>query len=79
MNRITEIAKKNQDRISNRRKKKNDKREDKKERVENRRSFRLDKIKEVTAKAYAEAEKRKWLVFLIGALIAAYFIFKGMF
>ena len=79
MNRITEIAKKNQDRISNRREKKNDKREDKKERVENRRSFRLDKIKQVTAKAYAVAEKRKWLVFLIGALIAAYFIFKGMF
>ena len=35
MNRITQIAKENQDRISNRRQRKNDKREDRKEKVEN--------------------------------------------
>ena len=50
-------------------------REDKKE---NKRNYRLEKIKEVTAKAYAVAAKRKWLVFLIIAAIAAYLIiFKG--
>jgi len=50
-------------------------REDKKE---NKRNYRLEKIKEVTAKAYAVATKRKWLVFLIVAAIAAYLIiFKG--
>ena len=50
-------------------------REDKKE---NKRNYKLEKIKEVTAKAYAVATKRKWLVFLIVAAIAAYLIiFKG--
>ena len=38
------------------------------------------RIKEVTAKAYAVATKRKWLVFMIVAAIAAYLIiFKGGF
>ena len=40
----------------------------------------LERIKEVTAKAYAVATKRKWLVFMIVAAIAAYLIiFKGGF
>lgn len=48
------------------------------EKKESRRDFRLAKIKEVTAKAYAVAAKRKWLVFMIVAAIAAYLIiFKG--
>tara|TARA_A100001201_G_scaffold58155_1_gene55914 strand:- start:1454 stop:1705 length:252 start_codon:yes stop_codon:yes gene_type:complete len=50
------------------------------EKKESRRSFRLERIKEVTAKAYAVATKRKWLVFMIVAAIAAYLIiFKGGF
>jgi hypothetical protein len=50
------------------------------DRKESRRSFRLEKIKEITAKAYAVANKRKWLVFMIVAAIAAYLIiFKGGF
>ena len=48
------------------------------EKKESRREFRLEKIKELTAKAYAVAAKRKWLVLMIGAAIAAYLIiFKG--
>ena len=34
-------------------------------------------MKAATAKALAVATKRKWLVFLIGAAIAAYFVLKG--
>ena len=60
--------------------KKENKKEDRSERVSDKRSYRLDKIKELTAKAYAVATKRKWLVFMIGAAIAAYLIiFKGGF
>ena len=44
------------------------------EKKESRKGYRLDKIKAVTAKAYAVATKRKWLVFLIVAAIAAYTI-----
>ena len=39
-----------------------------------RRNYRLEKIKEVTAKAYAVATKRKWLVFLIGIALVAYMV-----
>ena len=60
--------------------KKENKKEDRSERVSDKRSYKLEKIKEVTAKAYAVATKRKWLVFMIGAAIAAYLIiFKGGF
>jgi|TARA_Y100000310_G_scaffold339149_1_gene430932 hypothetical protein len=59
---------------------KEDKKEDRSEKVSDKRSYRLEKIKELTAKAYAVATKRKWLVFMIGAAIAAYLIiFKGGF
>tara|TARA_Y100000296_G_scaffold82047_1_gene110529 strand:- start:298 stop:543 length:246 start_codon:yes stop_codon:yes gene_type:complete len=59
---------------------KEDKKAEREEKVNSRRSFRLEKIREVTAKAYAVATKRKWLVFMIGAAIAAYLIiFKGGF
>ena len=36
--------------------------------------YRIDRIKALTAKALAVAKKRKWLVFLIGAGIAAYYL-----
>lgn len=50
----------------------------KKEKKENKQDYKIEKIKAVTAKAYAVASKRKWLVFLIVAAIAAYmFISKG--
>jgi len=59
---------------------KDEKHERLKEKKQSRRSFRLEKIKELTAKAYAVATKRKWLVFMIVAAIAAYLIiFKGGF
>ena len=48
-----------------------DERDDKKK---SRRDFRLARIKEATAKAYAVAAKRKWLVFLIGIALVAYFV-----
>jgi|TARA_R110000824_G_scaffold372234_1_gene562335 hypothetical protein len=54
---------------------KENRQEDRKDRKDGRRTFKLDKIRETTAKAYAVASKRKWLVFLIGAAIAAYLIF----
>jgi len=58
--------------------KKDDKTSDREDKKDSRRNYRLEKIKEVTAKAYAVATKRKWLVFLIVAAIAAYLnIFKG--
>ena len=41
---------------------------------ESRRSFKLEKIELLTAKAYAVAAKRKWLVLLIGIALAAYFV-----
>lgn len=57
------------------------KRETKKENRENKkeskRDYRIEKIKAATAKALAVAKKRKWLVLLIGAAIAAYFVLKG--
>lgn len=46
------------------------------DRKESRRDFRLAKIQEVTAKAYAVAAKRKWLFLMIAAVIAGYLVFK---
>ena len=55
-----------------------DAREDKKdareEKVDSRRGYKLDKIKALTAKATAVAKKRKWLVFMIGLGLVAYFV-----
>jgi hypothetical protein len=52
--------------------------EDKKpnEKKESRRDFRLARIQEVTAKAYAVAAKRKWLFLMIAAVIVGYLVFK---
>lgn len=50
--------------------------ENKEGRKESRRNFRLAKIQEVSAKAYAVAAKRKWLFLTIAAGIAAYLVFK---
>ncbi len=73
MNRITEIARSNKA-------KSDEKKKSRSERVENRRNFRLEKITALTQKFYAVAAKRKWLVFMIVAAIAAYLIiFKGIF
>ena len=52
------------------------KRQDKANKVRDRRAYRIEKIKALTAKFYAVATKRKWLVFLIGAVIAAFAYFK---
>ena len=54
--------------------KKDDKTSDREDKKEVKRNYKLEKIKEVTAKAYAVASKRKWLVFLIVAALAAYLI-----
>ena len=62
-------------------------REDKEKRTESRRKYRLEKIKALTAKFYAVAAKRKWLVLMMALGIAIYFIitsgggfsFMGMF
>ena len=64
--------------ILERRKQKEEAKKEKKEnrttKVASRRNYRLEKIKEVTAKAYAVATKRKWLVFLIGIALVAYMV-----
>ena len=39
--------------------------EERGKRRENRQSYRIEKIKALTAKAYAVAAKRKWFVYLI--------------
>tara|TARA_B110000902_G_C14133176_1_gene522801 strand:- start:314 stop:595 length:282 start_codon:yes stop_codon:yes gene_type:complete len=44
----------------------------KKEKKDSRQDYKIEKIKAITAKAYAVASKRKWLVFLIVAAIVAY-------
>ena len=55
------------------------KRQEKADKAKERRDFRIEKIKAITAKALAVGTKRKWLVFMIVAAIAAYLIiFKGM-
>lgn len=69
-NRLQEIMEKRKQREEE----KNTKKEDREDRSSSRRSYRLDKIKAVTAKAYAVATKRKWLVFLIGIALVAYFV-----
>jgi DNA primase catalytic subunit len=46
----------------------------KKEKKDSKQDYKIEKIKAVTAKAYAVASKRKWLVFLIVAAVAAYVI-----
>ena len=59
--------------------KKNNEDKDKKkpsDKKESRRNFRLARIQEVTAKAYAVAAKRKWLFLIIAAVIVGYLVFK---
>lgn len=46
------------------------------EKKDSRRNFRLARIQEVTAKAYAVAAKRKWLFLMIAAVIVGYLVFK---
>ena len=54
------------------------KRQEKADKAKEKRDFRIEKIKALTAKALAVGVKRKWLVLMIGAAIAAYLIiFKG--
>jgi len=50
------------------------KRKTREERAAKRRQWRLDKIKALTAKFYAVAAKRKWLVFMMALGIMIYFI-----
>ena len=69
-NRLQEIIAKRRQREEEKKTKK----ENRADRSSSRRSYRLDKIKAATAKAYAVATKRKWLVFLIGIALVAYFV-----
>ena len=69
-NRLQEIIEKRKQKAEE----KNTKKEDRADRSSSRRSYRLDKIKAATAKAYAVATKRKWLVFLIGIALIAYLV-----
>jgi Fe-S-cluster containining protein len=60
------------------------KKEDRIDKKKSKREYRIERIKAITAKALAVAKKRKWLVFLIGIGIAAYFVissgsFSGVF
>jgi Fe-S-cluster containining protein len=49
------------------------KKEDRIDKKKSKREYRIERIKAITAKALAVAKKRKWLVFLIGIGLAAYF------
>ena len=55
---------------------KEDKTNSRVEKKDSRRNFRLAKIPELTAKAYAVATKRKWLVLMISSVIVGYLVFK---
>ena len=69
-NRLQEIMERRKQKEEN----KNTKKENRTTKVASRRNYRLEKIKETTAKAYAVATKRKWLVFLIGIGLVADFV-----
>jgi len=59
---------------------KSDKKDDKQEKKDSKRDYRLEKINAVKEKIYAVAAKRKWLFYIIAAVIVAYLvIFKGGF
>jgi|TARA_R110002110_G_scaffold3190_15_gene16472 hypothetical protein len=49
----------------------------KEDKKESKRDFKLEKIKELSAKAYAVAAKRKWLAIILGLVLALYFAFSG--
>jgi hypothetical protein len=53
---------------------KTDRKESRGQKKDDRRDYKIEKIKAATAKALAVAKKRKWLVLLIGAAVAAYFV-----
>ena len=69
MNRINEIAERNNKVVS--------KRQKRAAKSGEKRSYKLDRIRALTAKSYAVAAKRKWLVFMIGLAIIAYFVFSS--
>ena len=48
--------------------------EEREKRKEDKQSYRLERIKALTAKALAVAAKRKWLVYMIGLGIVVYLI-----
>jgi len=58
---------------SDREKKRKEKAEEKARKKKERWDYRVERIKAATAKALAVAKKRKWLVFLIGIGLLAYF------
>tara|TARA_Y100000310_G_scaffold337116_1_gene423333 strand:+ start:1030 stop:1305 length:276 start_codon:yes stop_codon:yes gene_type:complete len=71
MNKIKELTEKNKTKAESRKEEREKGKEDK---LAGKRNYKLEKIREVTAKAYAVATKRKWLVFLIGIALVAYFV-----
>ena len=66
-NSFQEAIRRNQERRTERQKNREAK-------VEKRRSFRLERIDALKEKFYAVAAKRKWLFFLIAALIVGYIV-----
>tara|TARA_R110000824_G_scaffold109272_1_gene256768 strand:+ start:198 stop:488 length:291 start_codon:yes stop_codon:yes gene_type:complete len=73
-NRLQEIIEARKQKEEEKNTKKEDRKEDKAGKLSGRRNYKLDKIKALTAKAYAVAKKRKWLVFLIGIALIAYLV-----
>tara|TARA_R110002051_G_scaffold32786_6_gene73997 strand:- start:4834 stop:5106 length:273 start_codon:yes stop_codon:yes gene_type:complete len=53
---------------------KTEKEKNRSDKVNNRRTFRLEKINALKEKFYAVAAKRKWLFFIIAAVIVAYLV-----
>jgi hypothetical protein len=49
----------------------------KEDKRDNRRSFRIEKIQAITAKAKEVAGKRKWLAIILGLGIVIYFLVSG--
>ena len=55
------------------------KKQEKAAKAKEKRNFRIEKIKALTAKALAVGTKRKWLVFMIAVAVIAYLVIvKGM-
>lgn len=72
----TEEKTKREQRASDRAAGREAKRQEKADKAKEKRDFRIEKIKAITAKALAVGTKRKWLFFIIAGGIAAYLIFK---
>jgi len=70
----TEEKTKREQRAADRAASREAKRQEKADKAKEKRDFRIEKIKAITAKALAVGIKRKWLFFIIASAIVAYLL-----